>query len=181
MRIVNLFNGATVQHVRQALATVASELGIAAIDYNTIVGPNRSFTQAVASYFYEQIDDVMDQPAFDGLYYRSRYNQAWECWALFDRRLTIWDTHIAPIDIADPDFISAARLLHLSIEIESGEIIRQECVGRSVTRLSPSETWRNLLGQQAEGFGVGGVERLADEVLDTGFDERLVVGGYLLR
>jgi hypothetical protein len=122
MRIVNLFDGATVQHLRRALASVAIQLGIDDIDYSTIVGPDRRFTQAVANYFYEQIDDAIDQPACDGLYYRSRYNQEWECWALFDRRLELSDTQVAPINIADADFVEAANLLHLSIEGEQGTI-----------------------------------------------------------
>jgi hypothetical protein len=124
MSVVNLVDGATVQHLRQALAPVAHALGIEDIDYSTIVGPDRRFTQAVASHFFEQIDDATDRPAFDGLYYRSRYNQAWECWTMFDQRLVLENLQVAPIDIADSNFVEALQLLHLSVEDESGTITR---------------------------------------------------------
>jgi hypothetical protein len=124
MRVVNLVDGITVQHLRQALAPLAHALGIGDIDYSTIVGPNRRFTQAVASYFFEQINDAIDRPAFDGLYYRSRYNQAWECWAMFDQRLELENLQMAAIDITDSDFAEALHLLHLSVEDEHGTIIR---------------------------------------------------------
>lgn len=124
MRVVNLVDGITVQHLRLALAPVAVELGIGDIDYSTIVGPDRRCTQAVTNYVFEQIDDVTDLPAFDGLYYRSRYNQAWECWAMFDQRLELEDLHVAPIHITDSDFAEALQLLHLSVEDEHGTIIR---------------------------------------------------------
>lgn len=125
MQIVNLVDGATVQHLRQVLAPVAIELGV----------------------------------------------NAWECWAMFDRRLVILDTQVAQIDITDSDFAEAVGLLHLSVETENGTIIRH--------RSSSLETRSDLLGEQAEGFGVGSVERLADEVLDAGFDHGLVVDGDL--
>lgn len=58
------------------------------------------------------------------LYYRSRSNQEWECWAMFDGRLKMVETHVEPIIIPDSDVAEAASLLHLSIECDNGSIIR---------------------------------------------------------
>lgn len=113
---VDLTAGQTVQHLRQALAVAAADLGIADIDYSTIVGPNRRFTQLVATHVYEQLDDDRDQPRYAGLTYRSRYNPAWECWAIFDQRLRHQPVALEPIIADDPDLQAAAGLLHLTIE-----------------------------------------------------------------
>lgn len=125
MQIADLTAGATVQHLRTALAGIATQLGIDDIDYGAIVGRNRRFTQAVASYFFEQIDDERDAPAYDGLYFRSRYNPAWECWAIFDRslvRVTAIRAH--QIESSDTELAHAAALLHLAIESAEEDITR---------------------------------------------------------
>jgi hypothetical protein len=98
----------TVQVLRSVFAKVLAELGLPDLDNATIRGVNRRLTQAIARWAYER--------GYDGVAYRSRYNDACDAWALFEGRARFTPVG-TPVQVQrdDPDLGEAARLLRLSI------------------------------------------------------------------
>ncbi len=117
--IVDVFAPETIQELREALAPVATSLGIADIDIAALCGPARNLTQEIARYIYEQVD-AAGQPLYSGLRYLSRYNTDWECWAIFTDRLAHRVVEVDPIPATAPGLYDAARMLRLRIEEDGG-------------------------------------------------------------
>ena len=107
------------QELREALAPLAISLDISDIDVAALCGPARILTQEIARYVYEQVD-AAGQPMYSGLRYLSRYNTAWECWAIFTDRLAHRVVGVDPIPATAPGLYDAARILRLRIEADGG-------------------------------------------------------------
>lgn len=122
LRFVDVDAGESIQHLRDALAALAVELGMSDIDFSVIAGPDRRFTQACARYIYDQVDEE-GRPKFAGICYLSRLNSEWECWAIFDNRLQHepgFPGLPESIFPDDPDLEAVARLFDLTIQNLSG-------------------------------------------------------------
>jgi len=115
----NLGTPETVQELRQALAPLALSLGLPDLDISALTGPHRALTQEVARYLYEQ-HDPSGTPLYHGIRYQSRFNMAWECWAVFTDRLLHRIVRVDPIAATDPGLYDAARILRLTIEQDGG-------------------------------------------------------------
>ena len=118
LRFADLEDPRTAQILRSAprLAECAVDLGLADIDRSTLNGPDREFTQEVARYIYEQLDEH-GGPMFAGLRYNSRLHSGWECWAISTDRL-LHAPGVPDMIYADhPGLMEAARLPNLKIEV----------------------------------------------------------------
>jgi hypothetical protein len=122
---VDFTSAQTVQALRQGLARLATTLGLTDVDFSTVTGPMRRFTQECARYVYEQVDEHA-QPRYAGICYQSRLNPKWQCWAIFHDRLRHTPRLPTTILPDDPDLCRVASLFQLSIEVfsGSGEYIR---------------------------------------------------------
>ena len=112
LRCVDLGAVATLTHLRNSLAGVASDLGLSDIDLGTVVGPQRRFTQEAARYIYELTDDD-GMPEYAGIRYVSRLNSGWECWAIFHDRMLHTTFPNESIFPNDAGLFEAARVLGL--------------------------------------------------------------------
>lgn len=121
LRFVDICSPKTIETVRAILSSVALRLGLKDIDFSTVVGPMREFTQECARLVYEQADDD-GQPLFAGIRYESRLNVDWECWAIFHDRMVGHNTPGFPETITPdhPALCEVAAQYHLSIEIFQG-------------------------------------------------------------
>ncbi len=122
LRFADITHLETMQHLRTALAPLATQLGITDIDVSSLMSQQRRFTQGCARYIYDQADDS-GRPLFAGIRYLSRLNPDWECWAIFDKRMSHKEVSPRfPVTLlADaPDLLSVARSFRLTIEVISG-------------------------------------------------------------
>jgi hypothetical protein len=126
LRFVDIAAAQSVQHLRLALAPLASELRLIDIDLSSLTSQQRRFTQACARYVYAQTDEH-GLPLFAGIRYPSRFSDKWECWAVFDDRLRHAPGFPAlpeSIFADDPDLVRVASMFGLVIEVVSGHYIR---------------------------------------------------------
>lgn len=114
-RFVDISADRTLTHLRSALASVASALGLVDIDLSAVAGSQRSFTQACARYVYEA-GPGDGSPGFAGIRYPSRLHAAWECRAIFSDRLRHVPALPHAIAADDDDLRTAASHLGLSVE-----------------------------------------------------------------
>lgn len=127
LRFANVATMESQQHLRAAMAQTAARLGIADVDFSTMLNQRyRPFTQACARHIYD-LRDRDGSPRFAGIRYLSRLNtQEWECWALFSDRVA--GAHVPgrlqAITPDHPDLLRVARYFNLSIEVGSGHSIR---------------------------------------------------------
>jgi len=119
---VDLTAAETTQRIRADLSTVALGLGLNDIDFSTVVGPQRIFTQEIARYVYDQTQ-VTGAPSYAGLRYLSRLNPSWECWAVFADRLSHNVVQVTTIPANHPGLYEAARILELAIEVSTGRYL----------------------------------------------------------
>ena len=122
LRFVDLPAIDTMQHLRPVLAAVAERLGVPDIDLSSIAGPQRRLTQEIARYVYDQQDDK-GQWRYAGIRYLSRLKAEWECWAVFDDRMSHlrgWPGIPISVLADDDDLIQVARRFDLTIEVVSG-------------------------------------------------------------
>lgn len=122
LRFVDIADAETMQHLREPLASVATDLGVSEIDLSSVTSRERSFTQACAQYIHDQVDEE-GRPTLAGIRYLSRLNPEWECWAIFDDRIKHRSGSPAPpesIFPEDPDLEAVAHLFQLTIEIIRG-------------------------------------------------------------
>lgn len=111
----------TIETLRSELAAVATRLDLSDIDFSTVIGPMREFTQECSRYVYEQLDDSR-QPLYAGIRYESRLNPEWECWAIFHDRMVGRHSPGFPetITIDHPGLREVASQYRLSIETFQG-------------------------------------------------------------
>ena len=114
----------TLGHLREAMATDLVELGLRDLDLSVVTGPQRTLTQRIARYVYEQVDrDGM--PRFAGIRYLSRFGDAQECWAVFDTRMAMRGTVIEQSILPnDPDLLAVAHAFGLTVEVLDGDDLR---------------------------------------------------------
>lgn len=118
----------TVAFLRSALSDVARDLGIQEIDFSTVAGPAREFTQECARLIYEQTD-ATGHPRFAGIRYLSRHTPQWECWALFADRVGDIESRAGiPVSILEetPELLEVAAIFGMGIEASSGRIFYVE-------------------------------------------------------
>lgn len=123
LRFVDLSDVGTMQHLRTGLAPLADRLGIIDVDLSSVTSQQRRFTQGIARYIYDQVDEI-GHPRFAGIRYPSRLNPEWECWAIFDdriRHLPGWPNIPSSFFPDDPDLQEVARLFGLTIELFPGQ------------------------------------------------------------
>lgn len=119
LRFVDLMDAATLQYIREAFAPLALALGWREVDYGALFGPDRTFTHEIAGHFFEQIREN-GQPSFAGIRYASRLNLDWECWAIFDHRITYAERQTSVINFDTPGLLDAARLFGLTVQSAEG-------------------------------------------------------------
>ncbi len=97
----------TCELLRVELADVLVRLGLEDLDVSGVRGPGRALTQAIARWAYEH--------GFRGIAYRSRFDDALTCWAVFEG--ASWEPEGPPelITRRDPDLRAAARLFGLQL------------------------------------------------------------------
>ncbi len=117
----DILDAGTISHLRVITAPVSATIGIRDFDLSTVLGPERAITQACAQYIHS-LHDEQGTPRFAGIRYRSRLNDRWTCWAIFDDRLVHTPQRLeTTINLDDADFLAAAHLLDLSIESVRGQ------------------------------------------------------------
>jgi hypothetical protein len=106
-RWLDLRAGATYQALRVELAETIRTLGLRDLDVSGVRGPSRALTQAIARWAFER--------GYRGVAYRSRFDDAFDCWALFEG--AAWTPAGPPQRIRrdDPDLRAAAALLGLRL------------------------------------------------------------------
>lgn len=95
----------TREALRAHFADVLVRLGIADLDVSGVRGPSRTLTQALARWAHEQ--------GYRGIAYRSRFEDTFNCWAIFEGANFESVGPIEPIARDDPDLVAAAALLGL--------------------------------------------------------------------
>jgi hypothetical protein len=110
----------SIDHLRTALAPIASKNGLRDVDISTVLGSDRELTQHCSRYIYDQLQNG-GRPRFAGIRYPSRLNLDWICWAVFSDRIAHFPQfHETTISVQDPGLLEAARVLSLSIEMVRG-------------------------------------------------------------
>jgi len=106
-RWLDLRAGATYQALRVELADTIHRLGLRDLDVSGVRGPRREVTQAIARWAFER--------GYHGIAYRSRFDDTFDCWALFEG--AVWTPAGPPQRIRrdDPDLRAAAALLGLRL------------------------------------------------------------------
>ena len=99
----------TMQHLRGALAGELVRAGLDDFDVSDTRGRNRQVTRLVARWAYEQ--------GFRGIAYRSRFGDAFDCWAVFEGAAIRPIQPHEPITADDPDLQAAMRLLGLTMTV----------------------------------------------------------------
>jgi hypothetical protein len=122
LRLADLAAAESTHYLRGVLAPVALSLGLNDIDFSTLIGPQRLFTQEAARAIYDE-RDPSGQPLYAGLRYLSRLNPAWECWAVFVDRLQHTVIRVEVIPPNHPGLHDAARILGLAIEVAPGRYL----------------------------------------------------------
>lgn len=97
----------TVETLRAALAPFLQQLALPDLDVSVLRGPSRPLTRAVARWAYDA--------GYQGIAYRSRFDDAFDCWAVFEGADDDRVGNIAPITADDPDLRAAAKLFGLAI------------------------------------------------------------------
>lgn len=106
-RWLDLRAAATYQALRVELAATILRLGLPDLDVSGVRGPSRELTQAIARWVYEH--------GYHGMVYRSRFDDAFDCWAIFEGAATIPDSAPESIKRTGPDLRAAAALLGLRL------------------------------------------------------------------
>ena len=98
---------ATREALRRELAETLLRLELADLDLSGVLGPNRALTQSIARWAYER--------GFTGIVYSSRFDKAFDCWAIFEGAALEPIGLAEPLTRDDPDLLAAARLFGLSL------------------------------------------------------------------
>ena len=84
------------------------------LDRSAIYSQDRRITRMLARWVYSQTDDT-GHGLYAGLHYRSRLDKNWECWAIFDSRITIGVCDRVAITADDADLKRIASRWKLTI------------------------------------------------------------------
>lgn len=113
--IFDLTNSAAVQSVRELFALQILGMGIDDLDFGTVLGGNRQFTQMLSRWLWTMTTDS-GEPLFSGIRYRSRFDPECICLALYEDRYAVdGDIEIQLISSETPGFAEAANTLRLEI------------------------------------------------------------------
>lgn len=114
LRFVDVVAPESRVHLTAVLAPLLKELGISDVDLSAITNKElRPFTQEVARYVYERVDEG-GQSLYAGLRYISRHNPDWELWAVFHDRI-LHTPHLSEsIFPDDPGLLEACTRLGLA-------------------------------------------------------------------
>lgn len=105
---------ATHQHLRTELALGLSALGYQDLDIGMVRGADRRVTQMISNWTYMAGLIEAEPPRYAGLRYKSRVDDDWECWAVFDD-VPINVEEIRPLTLTMPELQAAAAALDLTI------------------------------------------------------------------
>jgi hypothetical protein len=105
--LLDLRVAATYQGLRTALAPTLVQLGLPDLDVSSARGPSRALTQAIARWAYDH--------GYHGIAYRSRFDDSFDCWALFERASITPAGPSEAIRRTDPDLRAAAVLFGLRL------------------------------------------------------------------
>lgn len=97
----------TREELRTELARTLLTLGLSDLDLGRVVGPRRSFTQAIARWAYEH--------GYMGVVYPSRLDARLSLWAVFEGAAFEPVGPPKPLTSDDPDLLTIARLFGLSV------------------------------------------------------------------
>lgn len=117
-RYADIGSHQTMQYLRSELAPLAVEYKISDVDLSALTSQQRPFTQHCARHIYT-LTNGHGGPACAGIRYVSRLDANWECWAIFDDRLTHTSGFPANILADDADLIAIAKSFRLTIEVIS--------------------------------------------------------------
>jgi hypothetical protein len=109
----------SMQYLRVELAPLAAEHGIGDIDLSALTSQQRRFTQYCARHIYD-LADGFGNPLCSGVRYVSRLDSKWECWAIYDDRLSHTTGFPANIDSDDAYLLAIAKSFRLTIEVIPG-------------------------------------------------------------
>lgn len=93
--------------VRRLFGRELLNLGLSDLDVSVALTTNRALTQAVARWAYES--------GYHGVAYTSRFDSAFNCWAVFDNAAIEPILPFGPISRDDPDLHVTAALFRLSL------------------------------------------------------------------
>jgi len=97
----------TREALRVELAQKLVELGLEDLDVSDVRGRNRELTQAIGRWAYEH--------EYQGIVYKSRFDDSLDCWAVFEGALVRPAPPPAPISQDDPDLRAAAQAFGLVV------------------------------------------------------------------
>jgi hypothetical protein len=109
----DIMNPRALQILRERLAPLLTQFGLADFDISAVTSQERRLTQEAARYVYELANAGL---VFNGIRYTSRLNQDWELWAIFSDRMVHEEEFFATIRHDDPGLLEAAALFGLTIE-----------------------------------------------------------------
>lgn len=104
---------------------VLDDLGIASIDMAVMASTQRALTQACARYLHEQRNDD-GTPRYAGIRFHSRVGSAnaWDCWAMFDERMSRSRAgNGRPILVTDIDLQAVAYEFDLVLVDDNGKYV----------------------------------------------------------
>lgn len=105
----DIYAGEWIAYLRRELAATALLLGLDEIDASTLQSARpRALTQRASLIAFRE--------GFDGIFYRSRYGDAYENWALFEP-FPLRETTSSAIQANDPDLNEALRLHGLAMSM----------------------------------------------------------------
>jgi hypothetical protein len=97
----------TREALRAQFADAVIRLGLPDLDVSGVRGPSRALTQAIARWAYEQ--------GYQGIAYSSRFDDAFDCWAVFEGAAFQPAGPPEPIARDDPDLRATAELFGLVV------------------------------------------------------------------
>lgn len=113
--LFDLTNPEAVQSIRELFSLQIHGMGIDDLDFGTVLGGNRQFTQLLSRWLWTMTSDS-GEPLFSGIRYRSRFDPECICLALYENRYSVdGDVEIQPITPETPGFAEAATTLRLEI------------------------------------------------------------------
>lgn len=124
LRFADITTVSSFGHLRHALADVATELNFEDIDLSSLTSGQRQLTQQCARHIYELVGDN-GVPLFAGIRFLSHLDAQWECWAIFNDRIShVEQSTEKTIYPDDTDLLRVAHFFDLTIEVFGAHYIR---------------------------------------------------------